>query len=130
MRVVVGLSLVVLAIVIATAGSSRGDGESADSPPEAVDEPVTGTPIEPLPGTPTYDALAPYTIGGPEAAWSYEQLRPEEKVVADRGLDEDQTAVQDAYAGASAALAAKAHAEAAALQLGFDGPLEETGVVP
>ncbi len=51
-------------------------------------------------------------------------------VIADRGLDEDQTAVQSGYAAATAALAEQATADRAALQLGVDEALEETGVVP
>lgn len=133
MRVLVPLVCVALAIVLATVAPSRGDGESPTPVPESSSEPITGTPAEPLPGTPReplHEPFTPYGIGGPQAAWSYEQLTVEEKAVADRGLDEDQTAIQDAYAAASAALAATAAADQAALQLGFDESLEETGVVP
>jgi hypothetical protein len=134
MRVLVLLVCVALAIVLATVAPSRGDGESTESPPvpDSSGEPITGTPAEPLPGPrePRHEPFTPYSIGGPQAAWTYEQLKPEEKVVADRGLNEDQSAVQDAYAAASAALAANAAADRAALQLGVDESLQETGVVP
>lgn len=122
---------VVVAVVFATMSSSRGDGEpSAPLPTEP--EPITGPAVEPTPGPrePVHELFTPYDFGGPQAAWSYEQLTPEEKQVADRGLDEDQTAIQNAYAAATAAHAAKAWADRAALQLGFDESLGETGVVP
>ncbi len=130
MRFVVLLIGVVLAIVVATT-SSPGDGEAVE-PVSATDEPVIGTPIEPLPGSdvPQHQPFTPYDHGGPRAAWSYEQLTPEEKLTADRGLNEDQTQIQNGYAAASAALAERATAERAALQLGVDEPLDTTGVIP
>jgi len=64
------------------------------------------------------------------AAWTYDQLTPEEKITADRGLNEDQTQIQNGYAAASAALVERATAERAALQLGVDEPLGTTGVIP
>lgn len=129
MRVFVLLACCAIAIVLATVSTSRGDGESSESA-SASDEPITGTPVEPSgSGEPVIESLV-YDIGPPEAAWSYEQLSGAEKAVADRGLDEDQTAVQSGYAAATAALAEQATADRAALQLGVDEALEETGVVP
>ena len=120
---------VVAAIVFATA-SSRGDGEVAE--PTSTDEPVVGSPIEPLPGSdgPQHQPFTPYDYGGPRAAWTYEQLTREEKVAADRGLNEDQMQIQSGYAAASAALSEQAMAERAALQLGVDEPLATIGVFP
>jgi len=122
---------VVLAIVFATMSSSRGD-EASDPSSTELTEPITGTAVEPTPGPrePVHEPFTPYDFGGPQAAWSYEQLTKEEKQVADRGLNEDQTAIQNDYAAATAALAAKASADRAALQLGVDESLGETGVVP
>ena len=130
MRFVVLLVGVVFAIVVATA-SSRGDGEVIE-PAGATDEPVFGTPIEPLAGSdvPEHQPFMPYEYGGPCAAWSYEQLTPEEKVAADRGLNEDQAQIQNGYAAASMALSVQATAQRAALQLGVDEPLDTTGVIP
>ena len=127
MRVLAGLGCVALAIVVATVSISRGDDESTEPP--ASDEPITGTPVQGSGSAEPVEVLS-YDIGPPEAAWSYEQLSGAEKAVADRGLDEDQTAVQSGYAAATAALAAQATADRAALQLGVDEALEETGVVP
>lgn len=98
----------------------------------SIDEPITGTPATPTPGSEesVHNPFTPYEIGGPQAAWSYEQLQPAEKVVADRGVEDDRSAVQTAYAADVARLALEAGANSAALQLGIDVPLAETGVVP
>ncbi|MBA2538141.1 MAG: hypothetical protein H0V17_00775 [Deltaproteobacteria bacterium] len=133
MRAIMVLCCIAVAIVIATMSTSRGDG---DSPPgesaEDTSEPITGAPVMPFKGSEetTRDPFAPYGIGGPEAAWRYEDLTAAERAVADRGRADDQAAVQAAYAEVSKAIAVRAKAEAAALQLGFDSPLGETGVVP
>lgn len=94
--------------------SSRGD----DVPEEEV-------PPVPVPT----ELFIPYDIGGEAAAWEYAELTPDDQVTADRGLNEDQTTVQNAYAAASAAAAEEADVSAAANQLGLDDP-DETGVVP
>lgn len=118
-------------VLLVFVASSRGDATSDVLEPfDDTEEPITGTPAVAQPGTPIYEATAPYSIGGPAAEWSREQLGVEERAVADRGLNEDQTEVQSAYAAASVALAEKGRAEAAALSLGLDGPLDGTGVVP
>jgi hypothetical protein len=75
------------------------------------------------------DPFQPYSVGGPEAVWSYETLTMDEKAVADRGLNEDDSAVQNGYAAAAHTLAARAKSESAAVQLGTDN-LGEIGVVP
>ena len=80
--------------------------------------------------TPPRDPFKPYDIGGAEAAWRYEDLTADERAVADQGLDEDQSKVQDAYAGAAKAMAARAKADSAAIQLGADPNLDQLGVVP
>jgi hypothetical protein len=132
MRALMIACVVVVAVVFATMSSSRGDSEASDLLSTEASEPITGTAVEPTPGPrePIHEPFTPYDFGGPQAAWSYEQLSQKEKQVADRGLNEDQTAIQDAYVAATAALAAQASADRAALQLGFDESLEEAGVVP
>ena len=134
MRAMVILSCIAIAIVVATVSTSRGDGEPTDgsgSAPDDTTEPITGSAVMPFKGseTPMKDPFAPYDIGGAEAAWKYEDLTQDEKVVADQGLNEDQAAVQDAYAIAARGLAELAKAESAAIQLGLDTALEVIGVV-
>ena len=130
MRVLICSVVVVVAIGLATVVPSRGEGDPVVAEPSV--EPVIGQPVEPLPAPmePRHEPFTPYEYGGPPAAWSYEQLTVAERAVADRGLNEDQTAVQAGYAAASATMAALASEQRAALQLGVDEPLGEIGVVP
>jgi hypothetical protein len=135
MRAMLLFLCVAVALVIATISKSRGEGGATDSSAIAEDdttEPITGKPVMPFKGseTPMKDPFSPYGIGGSEAAWKYEDLTRDEKAVADRGLNEDQAAVQDAYAAAAKGLAARAKSESAAIQLGIDMQLENIGVVP
>jgi hypothetical protein len=78
---------------------------------------------------PMRDPFTPYDIGGAAAAWRLEDLTAEERVVAQRGLDDDQQAVQDAYAEAARDMATRARAESAATKLGIQ-QLGQIGVVP
>lgn len=135
MRAILVLCCVAAAILIATVSSSRGDGESTDSTTVAADEttePITGTASVPKTGDESIprDPFSPFETGGSAAEWSHDKLTAAEKAVADRGLDEDQSSVQDAYAAASRAMAAQAKADAAATQLGVDDNLDQLGVVP
>jgi hypothetical protein len=119
-------------IVLATVSISRGDETQAEFPaPSDSTEPITGLPLLPLKGfeQPGRDPFAPYDVGDPNATWEYEDLTADERAVADRGLDEDQTAVQDGYASAAKELGIRAKAESAAIQLGVDMPLEAIGVI-
>ena len=107
-----------------------------DIPTESIPEPITGDPVQPLPGSETKQKIPsePYDIGAPEHAWKLEQLSPAERAAVERGR---------AYGAARAAsgmnaaltLAAKeqskrARAEAAQHQLGVTAGLGEIGVVP
>jgi hypothetical protein len=108
--------------------TSRGDGEAIEEPVEPDNTPE----VMPLKGaeSPMKDPFTPYDIGGPAAAWRLEDLTPDERVVAMRGLDDDQSDVQAGYADAAKAQADRAKVQAAASQLGVDGDLAEIGVVP
>lgn len=106
--------------------------ESTDDPPLPEHEFITGSAVEPAPGseTPQKDPFKPYDIGDPASAIPYEALSPAEKVVVDRGRNVDGwRQVHDAYATAIAERAKHARARAAAQQLGVD-ELETQGVVP
>lgn len=125
---------VITVIVIAFARASYGDGEPIDEPEDPIDEttePITGEAVMPNPGdeTPMRDPFTPYDIGGPAAAWRLEDLKPEERVVAQRGVDQNTQEVQDAYAGAARDMAATARANSAAIAIGVQ-PLGQIGVVP
>lgn len=134
MRVVMTVCGVVVAVVFATMSSSRGDNETSDPALTEEAEPITGTEVTPFKGSeqPMKDPFVPYGTGaeGPSDVWKYEDLTAAERAIADHGLNEDQTAVQDNYAAAARAMAVQANAESAAIQLGLDAPLGEIGVVP
>ena len=117
----------VLALFIS---SSRGDVESIDESVDDTTEPITGEPVMPNPGSeqPMRDPFTPHDIGT-EAAWRLEDLTAEEQAVAVRGLDHDQSAVQDAYAAAARGIAERARAESAAIVLRIP-QLAQIGVVP
>lgn len=126
MRAIVGLCCVAIAVVVASVSTSRGDGDTENGSP-------ADAPVMPFKGakTPMKDPFAPYGTGEesePGSTWKYEDLSADEKAIADRGLDEDQTAVQDAYAAAARGMAQRAKAEGAAVMLGIDVPLEDIGL--
>ena len=126
------LILICFAFVIAAASSSSRSQPADDTPVAAPAEPITGQPIDPAPGDETgpRDPFTQYETGGTEAAWSYESLGAEEKVVADRNRDvTGWKGVHDAYREAAIERAAQAVADAAAHRLGVDD-LGTTGVVP
>lgn len=130
MREVLILAATIAAIVLATVSISRGDGEAQPESPTPVDD-TAEQPVLPLKGfeQPGRDPFVPYDVGDPDATWKYEDLTDDERAVADRGLDEDQTPIQDGYASAAMELGNRAKAESAAIQLGVDMPLEAIGVV-
>ncbi len=125
--------------VLFVTATSRSDVASPSLDPAAavgtpIDEPITGAPITPAPGTatttPPKDPFAPYDVGPASAIWSYQDLAPAERAVVDRGLDTtgwDET--NAAFSTASGEQAKRAAAAAAANQLGVAG-LAATGVVP
>lgn len=87
MRAIVISSCVVAVVIFAKVSSSQGEGDtdSTASIDETI-EPITGTAAMPIKGneTPPRDPFKPYDIGGAEAAWKYEDLTADEKVVADQ----------------------------------------------
>lgn len=69
-------------------------------------------------------------MGPPEAVWTYEQLSPADKAVADLGRDTSGwDAIHEEYAAASAQQAEISKAEMAAMLLGLNA-LGNMGVVP
>jgi hypothetical protein len=94
-------------------------------------------PSAPPPNAPLrHDPFTPYDIGpargdtSPKPFWSYDDLTPAERVIADRGRDvTGWDRINSAYATAVAERANQAAAEAAEHQLGIDN-LAGTGVVP
>ncbi|MEO8698734.1 MAG: hypothetical protein ABI867_01790 [Kofleriaceae bacterium] len=130
-RTIIALvSFAALAIILATA-PSWGEGEPEEEPVESsTDEPITGSPSTPNPGSETpIPVFQPYSIGPPEAAWLYEDLRPDEQAVVDSGRTQPGwDATNAAFAVAARERSVLAKAEAAAIQLGIDGV--EIGVLP
>lgn len=127
--VVSGVFLVCVTFVSA---SSRSDDASVQAQGSAADEPITGTPVTPLPGSasPRHEPFTPYDVGPAEAMWNYNQLAPEEQVIVDRGRDTTGwNETNAAFAGASRELAQQAAANSSATQLGVDH-LDEIGVAP
>lgn len=134
MRSIQILCCVAAAIVLAFAGASRGDGGGAGDEPVPEDEmaePITGEAVMPNPGNeqPMRDPFTPYDIGGAAAAWRLEDLTEAEQVVARRGLDDDQAAVQAAYAKAARDGADEMDARRSAIRLRI-GDAALLGVVP
>jgi hypothetical protein len=130
------VSLVLIVLATALLMSAPRSQPSPPAPPldnaGALPEPTTETPVMPAPGSESIvkNPFSPYDIGPPEAAWSYDQLTPPEKTIADRGRDVTgwQT-THDAYRAAVLQLSARAQAAAAAQQLGVAN-VETIGVVP
>ena len=130
MRQAVAGSLFALGL-LATSCSAGDSTEATTSSPITVAEPITGAPIAPSPGqeSPARDPFQPHGIGPrPLAEWPYDTLTPEERAVADRGRNQNYTAVHAGYSDGVRLRTAEARAEAAALQLGIDNLA--TGVVP
>jgi hypothetical protein len=132
MRKMMSVSLVCSLLLIAA--TSRSDVAPANPPlePTPIDEPITGTPITPAPGTestvPPKDPFAPYDPG--PGTWAYEDLSAEERALADRGRDTTGwTEINGAFANASKEQAQRAAAAAAATQMGVSN-VGDTGVVP
>lgn len=134
MRTIQILLGVAIAVILAFVRASYGDGEVPEEPGEPIDEttePITGEAITPNPGDeqPMRDPFTPYDIGGQAAAWRLEDLTAEERVVAQRGVADNNQDVQDAYAGTAQDMAATARANSAGIALRMQ-QLGEIGVVP
>lgn len=134
MRTIQILFGVAIAVVLAFVRASYGDGELLEEPEEPIDEttePIIGEAVTPNPGDeqPMRDPFAPYDIGGAAAAWRLEDLTADERVVAQRGVDDNNQEMQDAYAGAAQDMAATARANSPAIALRMQ-QLGEIGVVP
>jgi len=136
MRKLMVLCCLLFAVVFAGAAAQPENAldftESTDDPPLPESEPITGTPLDPAPGseTPQKDPFKPYDIGDPASAIPYEALNAEEKAVVDRGRDiSGWQQIHDVYGKAVAERAVQARAEAAVHQLGVD-ELATQGVVP
>ncbi len=118
--------------VLATISPSRGDSEASEEAASTDDpaEPITKAASMPFKGSesPMRDPFAPYDVGDSNGVWKYEDLTADEKAVADQGLDQDQSKIQDGYAAAAKDIAARAKSDAAAIQLGVEN-LAEVGVV-
>lgn len=126
-------SLVVCGFLF-VAATSRSDVAPVDPPtvPTPIDEPITGAPITPAPGTaaqvPPKDPFSPYAAD--PGAWRYQDLSADEQAVAERGRDATGWAeVNAGFASATGEQAKRAAAEAAATQLGVSD-VAEIGVVP
>lgn len=118
-----------MAAVLLFAVTSRGDdlGTTTEAPP-SVD--LSFPAKAPLGPNPPPGPNSAYAVGPPESVWSYDQLSPADKAVADRGRDTTAwQAVHDEYAAASAERAEITKAEMAAMLLGLHA-LGATGVVP
>lgn len=114
--------------------SAGADSTDTSNPAEA----ITGDPIKPAPGAESSpkSPFEQYGIGptdGPDSAnWPYETLNAGERAYVDRNRNAspaEWNRIHDAYKRAVQARAAKAAAEAAAIQLGIDQGLGG-GVVP
>ena len=127
---------VLLAVIFATMSPSHGDSEADSSLIEVAEptEPITGSEVVPFKGAGQQpkDPFVLYGTGAeqPSDVWTYEELTVAERAIADHGLDEDQSPIQDNYAAAARAMAAQGKAESAAIQLGLDSSLAEIGVAP
>lgn len=118
-----------LGALLLSAGISRSDGTSTTPDPAATSVRPT---IVPNPGneSPPRDPFTPYDTGGPQAEWSYDKLTPEEKAVADRGLDtEAQDATHAVWERANEESRRASRAAVAAHGLGVSG-IADIGVIP
>lgn len=126
------LGCVAILLIVVFVRASRGDAEpeAIEAPVDDTTEPITGEPVMPNPGSeqPMRDPFSPYDIGQ-GAAWTLDDLTPDEQDVALRGVTTNSQAVQDAYSDAARDLAARAKAAHPAAELGISN-LEAIGVVP
>ena len=134
MRSALSLSLVCGVLLFAGSSHSEVAPLEASLAPTPIDEPITGTPITPAPGTastnPPKDPFAPYDPGPASGLWTYSNLSPAERVLADKGRNvTGWTEIHAGFATASAEQAQRAAAAAAAAQLGI-ASIGDVGVVP
>jgi hypothetical protein len=133
MRTTEILVCVALAVLVTTVATTRSDtGEEATSA-SAEPEPISGTIAMPQPGSElaARDPFVQYSTGqegDPATLWSYQQLGSDQQRIVDRGMVQDHSAVNSAFAAAAMRRTDQARAEGAATQLGADN-LDTTGVV-
>jgi hypothetical protein len=99
----------------------------SDSNPGEPGSPQGPAPSEPAPDRRTV-MFRSYDPGPPEALWSEADLTPAERVVTNRGKQEDLSGVHAAYNVAVRERAHRARGEGAAIQLGIEH-LDSLGVV-
>jgi hypothetical protein len=134
LHILVGVAGAVLIATVATSRSDTATSEESTAPVSASAEPTAGSVVMPQPGSerPAKSPFVPYATGQeaePSTLWSREALSPAEQAQADRDKGHDYTAINNAFAAASAQQADQARAAAAATQLGTSN-LATTGVVP
>jgi hypothetical protein len=128
------LSAVVIGIAAFAASVSwrRASADTTATGADAPDEPITGSPSVPNPGSETvrHDPFTPYDNGGSAAAWSYDQLTTGEKSAADAAAHgPNWAAIHNAFGDAVAERSQGAAAAAAANQLNLSD-LSTQGVIP
>jgi hypothetical protein len=127
------LVCVAVLVLVATVATTRSDTGGEATSGSAEPEPISGTVAMPQPGS-EHEAKEPFVQyssgqeGDPTTLWSYQQLGSDQQRIVDRGLSDDYSAVNAAYAAAAKRRIDQARAEAAATQLGADN-LDTTGVV-
>ena len=119
----VALALAATWIVVSTTAGADADGTSTG----AVPEPITGTPVEPNPGSET-GPLRPFDPPS-EGSIGIEHMTAEEQAVIEYGFDHpNSSSVHAGFAAATAQAAERAAAEAAANAAGLEAI--GAGVVP
>jgi hypothetical protein len=124
-------------VVVWATSTSRSDPRDAPTTGDrsgvrttSTDEPITGQPVTPAPGseTPIRDPFSPYATGGAAAEWKSSALKPSDQATATRDAN-SQARTNNAYATAITEQAKRAASASAASQLGVEN-LPGIGVVP
>lgn len=127
------LSVALMSFVLLVAATSRSDSAATTGLPDpTLPEPTLEAPVMPTSGSANAqrDPFKSFDIGGAAAAWTYEELKPEEQDIADRGTEvTGWNTIHNRYASAVREQGLKGRARAAARHLGMDD-LSHAGVVP